>query len=175
MALPREMIDEILCRVPVRYVLRCRSVCKDWCSLIDSTAFVKKHLKTSRDRNTGAGLMIAKLGGGEQKFYLASLDSLDEDSAAVVKIRDPLKTLLCDAEYVGACNGFMCVLKNMGRDVFVLNPVLRKFKKVASAPPEFPSSSEWKDRFSFGFGYDEVNDDYKLQNQSLDTDSKRSK
>ncbi|XP_074378659.1 F-box protein CPR1-like [Apium graveolens] len=174
MALPCEMINEILCRVPVKYVLRCRSVCKDWCSLIDSTAFIKKHLKTSRDRNAGAGLMIEKL-GGDEKFYLASLDSLDEDSAAVVKICDPLKALLCAAEYVCACNGLMCVLKNMGRDVFVLNPVLRKFKKVTSAPPEFPSSSEWKDRFSFGFGYDEVNDDYKLQNQRLDTDSKRSK
>ncbi|XP_074363114.1 F-box protein CPR1-like [Apium graveolens] len=160
MALPCEMIDEILCRVPVKYVLRCRSVCKDWCSLIDSTAFVKKHLKTSRDRNAGAGLMIIKV-CADQMFYLASLDSLDEDSASVVKIRDPLKTLLRGAKYVCSCNGLMCVLKNL-RDVYLLNPVLRKFKKVASAPPEFPSSSKWDERFSFGFGYDEVNDDYKV-------------
>ncbi|KAL8127993.1 hypothetical protein AgCh_014787 [Apium graveolens] len=131
-----------------------------------STAFVKKHLKTSRDRNAGAGLMIEKL-GGDEKFYLASLDSLDEDSAAVVKICDPLKALLCAAEYVCACNGLMCVLKNMGRDVFVLNPVLRKFKKVTSAPPEFPSSSEWKDRFSFGFGYDEVLDELVTQQTAI--------
>ncbi|XP_074378653.1 F-box/kelch-repeat protein At3g23880-like [Apium graveolens] len=159
MALPCEMIDEVLCRVPVKYVLRCRSVCKDWCSLIDSTAFVKKHLKTSRDRNAGAGLMIIKV-CADQMFYLASLDSLYEDSASVVKICDPLKTLLRGAEYVCACNGLMCVLKNL-RDVYLLNPVLRKFKKVASAPPEFPSSFKWDERFSFGFGYDVVNDDYK--------------
>ncbi|XP_074363115.1 F-box/kelch-repeat protein At3g06240-like [Apium graveolens] len=88
-------------------------------------------------------------------------DSSYEDSASVVKICDPLKTLLRGAEYVCACNGLMCVLKNL-RDVYLLNPVLRKFKKVASAPPEFPSSFKWDERFSFGFGYDVVNDDYKV-------------
>ncbi|KAK1392361.1 F-box domain-containing protein [Heracleum sosnowskyi] len=159
MALPCEMIDEILCRLSVKNLLRCRCVSKEWCSLIDSTAFVKKHLKTSRDCNAGFGLLMIKL-GGDTKFYLASLDSLDEDS--VVKIKNPLKTFLYGAEIVGASNGLMCVFKNDRKDVFLLNPIMRKSKKIAPAPPEFPSLFRRKERHIYGFGYDEVNDDYKV-------------
>lgn len=66
MALPCDMLDEILCRLPVKLLLRCRCVSKEWCSLIDSTRFVKKHLKKALDYNA-SGLII----NGHGKFYLA--------------------------------------------------------------------------------------------------------
>ncbi|POO02560.1 F-box domain containing protein [Trema orientale] len=39
--LPLEMINEIICRLSVKDLLRYRSVCKEWCSLIDGPDFIR--------------------------------------------------------------------------------------------------------------------------------------
>jgi hypothetical protein len=39
--LPLEMIAEILCRLPAKELLCCRSVSKPWCALIDGPNFIK--------------------------------------------------------------------------------------------------------------------------------------
>ncbi|KAL1822190.1 hypothetical protein ACET3Z_008968 [Daucus carota] len=163
MALPFEMIDEVLCRLPVKPLLRFRCMSKGWCSLIDSNAFAKKQLKTSLDCNAGVGVLIAKLAnGGDKRFYLAGFDSLEDESPCVVQIDDPFKSFLSDVLIVGASNGLMCVFKGKQKDIFLLNLTTRKYRKIASAPPEFPSSFSWNEKHLCGFGYDEVNDDFKV-------------
>ncbi|KAL8155694.1 hypothetical protein AgCh_000916 [Apium graveolens] len=47
--LPAEMMDLILLRLPVKYLLRCRAVSKPWCIIIDSLSFLKRHLQRSID------------------------------------------------------------------------------------------------------------------------------
>ncbi|XP_017239244.1 F-box protein CPR1-like [Daucus carota subsp. sativus] len=152
--------DEILCRLPVTPLLRFRCVSKEWCGLIDSNAFAKKQLRNTLDCNAGLGLMIVVKRKGDRRFYLAGSDSLDDDeSAAVVEIDDPLKSVLYNAHIVGSSNGLMCVFKNV-MDVFVLNPTTRKYRKIARVPPEFCRAIMWKPLC--GFGYDEVDDDFKV-------------
>ncbi|WOG90757.1 hypothetical protein DCAR_0310001 [Daucus carota subsp. sativus] len=163
MALPCEMIAEILCRLPVKPLLRFRCVSKEWCSLIDSNAFAKKQIKNALDCNAGVGVMISKLDfGGEKRVYLAGFDSLDDESVSVVEIDGPLKAFLSVAHVVGSSNGLMCVIKYVTKDVFLLNPTTRKTRKIACAPPEFPRSFRMGDSHFFGFGYDEVSDDFKV-------------
>ncbi|KAL8107588.1 hypothetical protein AgCh_024123 [Apium graveolens] len=159
MSLPGELVDEILCRLPVKPLLQCRCVSKGWCSLIDSNAFVKKHLKKTLECNIGGGIII---NAGSDKFYLADFDSLDDPSASVVRINDPIKTLLVDSHFVGASNGLICVFKNEMKDVFLFNPTTKKSRKIANSPPEFPTSFTPIESSMCGFGYDEVNDDYKV-------------
>lgn len=161
MALPHEMIDEILCRVPVKPLLRFRCVSKGWCSLIDSNAFAKKQLKNTLACNAGVGLMIVKH-GDDRKFYLAGFDSLDDESADLLEIDDPLKSFLSDAQIMGACNGLICVFKNKRKDIFVLNPTTRNSRKIAGVPIEFPSLFSTIEKRICGFGYDEVSDDFKV-------------
>ncbi|KAK1368155.1 F-box protein interaction domain protein [Heracleum sosnowskyi] len=155
-----EMLDEILCRLPVKYLLRCRCVSKGWCSLIDSNPFVKKHLKRALECNVGA-LIINQRG----KFYLAedfksNLD--DDDDAVAVEMMDPLKTLISAADFVGSANGLVCVSKNQMNEFVVFNPSTRKSRKIPSAPAEFPRSFHMTETSLCGFGYDRVNDDYKV-------------
>ena len=94
MAFPSELLDEILYRLPVKHLLRCKCVSKEWCSLIDSTPFAKKHLKRALEGNED-GLIINERG----KFYLAedfkpNLDGGDSHEAVAVEINDPLKTFI---------------------------------------------------------------------------------
>ncbi|KAK1368157.1 F-box protein CPR30 [Heracleum sosnowskyi] len=160
MSLPNELIDEILCRLPVKPVLRFRCVSKGWCSLIDSNVFVKKHLKKTLECNIGGGLII-KGGGGN--FYLADFDSLDDASASAVQIDDPIKNLLVDSKFVGASNGLICVCQKQMNDVFLFNPATKKSRKIANSPPhEFPTSFSQFEDYMCGFGYDQINDDYKV-------------
>ncbi|KAK1369004.1 F-box domain-containing protein [Heracleum sosnowskyi] len=146
---------EILCRLPVKHLLRCGCVSKGWCSLIDSNAFVKKHLKRMIECNT-RGIIFNGMGG---EFYLADFDSLDDDSASVVQLDDSFNTLIYGAYIVGSANGLVCVVNTLRTELFLFNPSTRKSRKIPSAPSEFPKRFR---RFDCGFGYDHVNDDYKV-------------
>ncbi|XP_074335731.1 F-box protein CPR1-like isoform X2 [Apium graveolens] len=160
MSLPNELIDEILCRLPVKPVLRFRCVSKGWCSLIDSNAFIKKHLKKTLECNIGGGLIINGDGGD---FYLADFDSLDDADASAVRIDAPIKNLLVESQFVGASNGLICVWQNQMNDVFLFNPATRKSRKIANSSPQmFPTSFSQFESFTCGFGYDQTNDDYKV-------------
>ncbi|KAK1367958.1 hypothetical protein POM88_034050 [Heracleum sosnowskyi] len=117
MALPCEMLDEILCCLPVKYLLRFRSLSKGWCSLVLSIA---------------------------------------------TQMMEPLKTLISGADFVGAANGLVCVSKNQMNEFLVFNPSTRKSRKIPSAPAEFLRYFHMMETSLCGFGYDHVNDDYKV-------------
>nr|XP_017217798.1 PREDICTED: F-box protein CPR30-like isoform X2 [Daucus carota subsp. sativus] len=159
MSFPHQMIDQVLCRLPVKPLLRFRCVSKGWCSLIDSNAFVKKHLETALECNTGCGLIINDDAG---KIYLADFDSLDDGSSAIAEISDSLKSILSGAEFFGAAKGLVCVAKEEMNEIVLFNPATRKARKLPSALPEFPRSFHSVETSICGFGYDHVNDDYKV-------------
>nr|XP_017254604.1 PREDICTED: F-box protein CPR30-like [Daucus carota subsp. sativus] len=142
---PTDMLDEILYRLPV------------------NTPFVKKHLNYALECNA-AGLIINE--GG--KFYLAEdfrsdLDGSDDNFDVVAaEITPPLKTRVSGADFVGSANGLVCVSKNVMNEFFIFNPATRKSRKIPSAPREFPLSFHMTETSLCGFGYDQVNDDYKV-------------
>ncbi|KAK1391288.1 F-box domain-containing protein [Heracleum sosnowskyi] len=152
-SLPCKMIEEILYRVPVKHLLRFRCVSKGWCSRIDSSDFAKKQFKTSLERNSGVGILI----NGEGRMNLDSLKSLELDSS--------FKYLFSDSQFVGASNGLMCVFQFDPEDLYAhefsyfLNPITRKCIIIPSVPPELP---KYNAMFFCGFGYDEVNNDFKM-------------
>ncbi|KAK1368164.1 F-box domain-containing protein [Heracleum sosnowskyi] len=163
MALPCELIDEILCRLSVKYLLRYRCVSKGWCSLIDSTPFIKKHLK--RNLEGAGGRLLIDSGAGNFNLvegFESNFDGGDDDDAVAVEIKDPLKTLLSGSCFVGAANGLVCVSKNRMNDVLIFNPSTRKLREIPSAPAEYPRSFHTTESSLCGFGYDGVNDDYKV-------------
>ena len=46
-----DVVEDILVQLNVNDLLRCKSVCKSWYSLISSPRFVKAHLKTTYVNN----------------------------------------------------------------------------------------------------------------------------
>ncbi|KAL3359058.1 hypothetical protein AABB24_015894 [Solanum stoloniferum] len=68
----------------------------------------------------------------------------------------PMKTSFWDI--VGSVNGLICLSNNRGKHLCLLNPSIRKHRKL----PNFITNIRDATRFSYGFGYDEFHDDYKV-------------
>ena len=86
MTISNDLIYEILRRVPVKHLLRCRCVSKGWCSLIDSPEFVKIHMHENIHAVKNGGLIISQ----PKKLYLADYESLHDDVTNPIEIVDPV-------------------------------------------------------------------------------------
>ncbi|KAI8566686.1 hypothetical protein RHMOL_Rhmol02G0061400 [Rhododendron molle] len=77
---------------------------------------------------------------------------LNEQSDTAVDLDCPLKASNCPVRIVGSCDGLVCVATDS--QVFIWNPSTRKSKRLTDMPhPPF---------ISYGFGYDESTNDYKV-------------
>lgn len=153
--LTEDLLSQILDRLPVKTLLQYRCVSKPWCSLIDSPRFVKARLKRSVECNTDASLLI-------RSFFISSLDFDSQDYVTTKEIDEPLKSLLYGTGLVGTCNGLLC-LYNQKPNIFLWNPATRKCKMLPAPPTDFrrPFNLDRSSQLC-GFGYDGVNDDYKV-------------
>ncbi|XP_017259002.1 F-box protein CPR1 [Daucus carota subsp. sativus] len=154
---PEQLIPEILLHLPVKHLLRIRCVCKPWCSLIDSPSFVKRHLQRNIETNPDSHIILRSCSSGSN-FFMADVHSLCNSPA--VEIDDPVKTYLSGAEFLGSCNGIVCLLKN-NTDILLWNPATRKLRELPK-PTSFTLPSSFMGFSIFGFGYDHLNDDYKV-------------
>ncbi|XP_058721863.1 F-box/kelch-repeat protein At3g23880-like [Vicia villosa] len=165
--LPLDLTVEILCRLPVKFLLQFRSVCKLWNSLISDSKFTNKHLHQSTTHRINSVFYSSFL--RRHIFESYPLDSIFSNIYTNVThfhLDHPPNSF--DEDYpldgacsiVASCNGIVCLAYSYD-DSFVLlwNPSIRKFK-------ELPSPENLKVHFiittSYGFGYDHVNDNYKV-------------
>ena len=76
--IPRDIITDVLSRVPVKSLLRFRCVSKPWCSLIDSPHFVKTHLNRSVDNRTNLTLILTEMTRRQTTLNSLDLDTLQK-------------------------------------------------------------------------------------------------
>ncbi|KAI9162302.1 hypothetical protein LWI28_025938 [Acer negundo] len=154
-SLPQDIIVDILCRIPVKNLLRFRCVSKPWCKLIDGPDFIKLHLAKSTSNQTQTFLILKH----SKNLYWVSLDSLESAS----ELDQPLMCYNHCVKVLGSCNGLLCI-RNIVDDVAFWNPSTKKHRVL-------PFLSLERKRYSgnsvcnvcvYGFGYDSVHDDYKL-------------
>lgn len=150
--LPPEIIIAVFYRLPVRPLLQFRSVSKPLRSLIDSTGFIDLHLKNSIETGSNLSLILRK----ETEIYFINLDALSD----AVSLAHPLMCYSNQILILGSINGLICI-SNVAEDIALWNPSIRRHKVLPFLPIERIGSSILGTRV-FGFGYDPVNEDYKL-------------
>ncbi|XP_038698579.1 F-box protein CPR1-like [Tripterygium wilfordii] len=160
--LPREIVFEILIRLSVKPLLRFRCVSKSWCAMIDSPLFINGHVKRSIETNANHHLILEEWDFGTRgcpsNLYSASIDEgLD------ISLKGMSKSLM--HQYGGlfsnSCNGLI-FMHDVYEAVAMWNPFTRRCRKIPTEPFETPNRDicpDWPS--SFGFGYDNIHDDYK--------------
>ncbi|XP_073297314.1 F-box protein CPR1-like [Primulina huaijiensis] len=147
--LPLEIIVDILCRLPVKSLKRFRAVSRWWCLQIDSQDFVKLHLRRSLVSNSNRNLILGGLA-----LYSVDLDSLDK--AHVIK--PPFYYQSVDS-ISNSCNGLVVVTSE---PPVLWNPFSRYYKILPQTAIGRPNSGDSYCKVTYGFGYDSVNDVYKV-------------
>ncbi|XP_058213104.1 F-box/kelch-repeat protein At3g23880-like [Rhododendron vialii] len=184
--LPLEITIEILSRLPVKTLLRFKSVCKNWYALIKTQDFISKHLQTLSAPNS-TPLLLIKYYNHNAQNYAMSLLSNDGSSGPIDfpfltpknyhSVRDISflgERTRNDFSIAGVCNGLVCInLSRFGYPLVICNPSTREFRKIPN------SNWNWLDengfngsigvrQVSFGFGFHPSANDYKLIRIVLD-------
>ncbi|XP_027364695.1 F-box/kelch-repeat protein At3g23880-like [Abrus precatorius] len=153
--LPQDLIFEILLRLPVRSLLQFMCVCKSWKTLISDSQFAKDHLRTSTaDSNMTHQRLVSSVPYDRFKIEFFSVQSLFQNPSI------PIKGLTCWMshcfEILGSCNGLLCMHDPNEDNIILWNPSTRLRSK------RMPNRVSLDDVTCHGFGYDHVNDKYKL-------------
>ncbi|CAA0826882.1 Unknown protein [Striga hermonthica] len=190
--IPEEIITEILLRLPVKSLLRFKSVCKPWLLLISSSKFAKAHLKTSTAQNSGVSarenLIFGLITDNDRSLYTCPINSAIDGSVladpltgclySVDDNRDPIPfdaaPLDCpplapgiDLTMIGSCNGLVCfILSDSSNESSPKCSIclMNPATRKLKILPESDSSGNNLLYFlnSYSFGYDEVHDDFKV-------------
>ncbi|ESR50693.1 hypothetical protein CICLE_v10033794mg [Citrus x clementina] len=160
--LPTDINMDILSRLSVKCLLRFKCVSKSFCSLIDSQEFIKIHLKRSIETSSNLSLILSGTPASilpsscywDGKIFSASLDSLNLG----LELDHPFKNCKGETLMIDSCNGLIA-LQNDENDIALWNPATKEHVML----PEFWSDLKDNVYVVFdGFGYDAVNDDYKV-------------
>ncbi|KAI3435444.1 Peptidase A1 domain-containing protein [Psidium guajava] len=160
--LPLDVVIEILKRLPVESLLRCRCVSRSWRSAIDDPRFVALHLNHSALDASNWYLLCMNLWHPVQRLCsLFSNESLTLPSKSQIEI--PFVTPP-DCHIVdGSCNGLICITEIFIhgyveiKTTYLWNLFTRKHKAVPRSSLEQQSLL-----VSTGFGFDARSNDYKI-------------
>ncbi|XP_058725759.1 F-box/kelch-repeat protein At3g23880-like [Vicia villosa] len=156
-SLPEDLIMDIFLRLPVRSLLQLKCVCKSWKTLISDSQFAKRHLQRLTINPSITNLQIffgSELGRIASLPLKPLLEKPSESTKAVEFSMEQYRFSI-----LGACNGLVCLLDTHQGYVTLWNPSTRfKSKKSPSLNLLF---NKWGVT-CYGFGYDHVNDKYKV-------------
>lgn len=160
--LHEDLLEEILLRLPAKSLLRFRCVCKSWYSLIASPGFILAHVHLSNKAKSYHVLLRSFNQLDKKVRYKLCYDNdhLDE----IMTIDFPFVSQYNDFfRMVGCVNGVVCLSDDIVEvtDTLILwNPVIRRYLTLPK--PEIDVETTELGRSVFGFGFDSLNNDYKV-------------
>ncbi|XP_020969415.1 F-box/kelch-repeat protein At3g23880-like isoform X3 [Arachis ipaensis] len=159
-----ELIEEILLRIPARSLVRLRnSVCRSWRTLISSSQFAKDHLR--RSMAVDPALTHPRIAYYSETYVYPTIGVFSVRSVMENPPHEPTKVVPYDYEgsfrlIIGSCNGLLCLRDEEGQDGFIISHRAMLWNPCTgftSQPLEIGGLLS-----ICGFGYDHVNDKYKL-------------
>ncbi|KAK2358125.1 F-box/kelch-repeat protein [Trifolium repens] len=159
--LPHELIIQILLRLPVKYLIRFKCVCKSWFSLISDPHFANSHFQLAAATHTRRIVCLATTSysyatGSSSIDFETSLDSV---SPSLNLFFLHYSESCYDLEIRGSCRGF--ILLHGCFNFYLWNPSTGGHKEL----PLSPNSKSYRDCF---YGYEPSLDDYLLVSLSHD-------
>ncbi|XP_010255762.1 PREDICTED: F-box protein At3g07870-like [Nelumbo nucifera] len=172
MNLPYDILLEILSRLPARFLLQCRCVCKSWLTLVRDPRLAKMHLaRASQHRNPSLIFNFRDNGTADLNLILnfhvngnrvLYLFDLNEEGCEAVTIELPFLSSGSPNPFsiLGSCNGLVCVARGFSLpsdpDIYIFNPITRECTMLPE--PCIAHTS----RADYAFGYHPATDEYKV-------------
>lgn len=158
---PRELILEILLKLPPKSLLRFTLVSKSWHSLITSPSFISTHLTKTPQTNT---LLVRHYNSTHNnEHYSLFHDAKNTPFCLNFTCELSFEFNCCQLGYyriVGSCNGVLCICDDLFgdlRNLVLWNPCINKFVML----PLPGIKVQEPHMFVIGFGINNK-DDYKL-------------
>lgn len=155
---PREVVCNILSRLPLKYVIQCTCVCKTWLGVVRDPAFEELH--SSRSESEPAILILAHhvIGGKEkEKKEVIGISYMKQERLALAAGETlalvPGETAIGNVvsshslSFVGTCRGLLC-FASPSEVVMVCNPVTREHVIL---PEPTPCPKPYRVMLAFGF------------------------
>ncbi|KAK0591219.1 hypothetical protein LWI29_037202 [Acer saccharum] len=150
--LPREIILNILSRLPVTSLLQSKFVCKAWFNLVQDPLLVSMHF--SRATRNDPCLILHSDSPIRNQLYSLELSDFIKDDRRVKKIHDPV---LPQFNVVGSCKGLLCLVDSSEENLlYVYNPFSRNYIML-------PKSEEVLNQSTvYGFGFNQTANKFKV-------------
>ncbi|KEH43632.1 putative F-box domain-containing protein [Medicago truncatula] len=153
--LPEELIVDILLKLPVRSLLQCKCVCKSWKTLISNPQFTKTHFLNSIDSPQlfSSGIGVRRNPNEILSYPVKPL--LENPSNSITPLNFSMEHCY---DILGSCNGLLCLYDIYQHNFTLWNPSINL--KSKTSPTIILSDTEII--IDYGFGYDQINDKYKV-------------
>ncbi|CAN1351311.1 F-box protein CPR1 [Linum perenne] len=151
--IPQEVLDNILIRLSVKDLVRCRRVSKRWLSIIDDPHFISRQLQRSISTNSNVALFLQDR--ESPTLYWKQNYTSDVNFFSIQIHYEPSQVFL-----MGSCHGLVCFsLFDHPDDFVVFNPSTGERHTISCPMVERRVGERL---VAYGFGYDESSDDYKV-------------
>ncbi|KAJ0615644.1 putative F-box domain-containing protein [Helianthus annuus] len=156
--IPSEIVEDIFSRLPIKSILRFRSLSKPWLLRLSSPSFTKLHSTrphrtslfiSAHDRSARKKHLLSAPLDGEPVTHLMTLDDVDYYDITEAQ---HLNGLVCFA-LVKYCSGDDCYYAQ----IFVVNPSTHNIFKLPEQVPDFSNS-----RGCYLFGFEESKNEHKI-------------
>ncbi|KAH6774960.1 protein tyrosine phosphatase 1 [Perilla frutescens var. hirtella] len=155
----RELVHEILLRLPVKALLRCKCVCKEWCALIQSPSFVDRHFSQESNPECLIFHLFYKTVDCDPYAFAMYQDverhSRVEESNHLPRMPTSFRVI----EFKGPAKGVFCVSNDLGF-VGLFNPAMREFKTLPPLP--LHDVSDIENSPTVGLGLEPSSGDHKV-------------
>ncbi|KAK1435364.1 hypothetical protein QVD17_01125 [Tagetes erecta] len=160
--LPRDILIDILSRLPAKSLGRLKSVSKYWLFLISSADLIKLHHNRALfDTNTIHSRVFIMSTHSMHSVNYASpscYEGVDDsdDAKAIISLKDPLQKESVGEKELGSCYGlifFVC----FDDCILLWNPTTQKTRLIPDPLTPFSDGTRF-----YGLGYDFSIDDYKM-------------
>ncbi|KAK6148417.1 hypothetical protein DH2020_019329 [Rehmannia glutinosa] len=144
---PEDIMLCILTRLPVKSILRFKSVCKPWCKLIETPMFMKIHHQRFSNDPKNQAVIIYSLSG--YHYHTMSLFKIESDEKKPTNLDHPYPEIFFRMDFIGCCNGLICMgCPPLGQGIVLWNPAMKLFNSVRLSKVDFGVP----EMVSLGFG-----------------------
>ncbi|GAU19174.1 hypothetical protein TSUD_198550 [Trifolium subterraneum] len=152
LCLSPELIIQILLWLPVKSLIRFKSVCKLWFSLISDPNFANSHFQLAQTNST----RIVSISAVPPQIRSIDFEALLNDDSASSNPNLSLPQSYFPLQMKGSCRGF--IFLHCSSNNYLWNPSTGFHKQIPLSPIDSRFGAYF--RYLYGFGYDQSRDDY---------------